>query len=109
VYSVELVESASRDGEANAVRNNVTNVEFVNAKVEDFVAQVGSKFVIDNSQLTIVLDPPRDGLHPSAIPHILSFGASEIIYVSCNPSTLVRDLQIMLDGSRHSEPAKNPE
>ncbi len=43
-----------------------------------------------------MLDPPRDGLHPSAIPHILGFGAKEIIYVSCNPATLVRDISIML-------------
>ena len=42
-----------------------------------------------------MLDPPRDGLYPGAIPHILSFGAQEIIYVSCNPATLVRDLFIM--------------
>lgn len=94
VYSVELVESASRDGEANALRNSVSNVEFVNAKVEDFASEFAKN---EGKADTIILDPPRDGLHPSAIPHILSFGASEIIYVSCNPSTLVRDLQIMLN------------
>ena len=43
-----------------------------------------------------MLDPPRDGLHPSAIPHILGFGAREIIYMSSNPATLVRDISIML-------------
>lgn len=42
-----------------------------------------------------MVDPPRDGLHPSAIPHILEFGAKEIVYVSCNPATLVRDLGII--------------
>lgn len=102
VYSVELVESASRDGEANAVRNSVSNVEFVNAKVEDFASEFAKNWWKAD---TIVLDPPRDGLHPSAIPHILSFGASEIIYVSCNPSTLVRDLGIML-GMTGSEDEK---
>lgn len=100
VYSVELSESASRDGEANALRNNVSNVEFVNAKVEDFAV----KFASENGKAdTIMLDPPRDGLHPSAIPHILWFGAREIIYVSCNPSTLVRDLSIMLGVQYGSE------
>jgi 23S rRNA (uracil1939-C5)-methyltransferase len=93
VYSVELVESSSRDGEKNATRNAITNVEFVNAKVEDFASDFAKQ---GGHADTIVLDPPRDGLHPSAIPHILSFGASEIIYVSCNPSTLVRDLSIMM-------------
>lgn len=105
VYSVELVESASRDGEANALRNSVSNVEFVNAKVEDFA----SEFAKNSGKAdTIILDPPRDGLHPSAIPHILWFGAQEIIYVSCNPSTLVRDLQIML-GMVESEDEKKTE
>jgi 23S rRNA (uracil1939-C5)-methyltransferase len=77
----------------------------VNAKVEDFA----SEFAKNSGKAdTIVLDPPRDGLHPSAIPHILSFGASEIIYVSCNPSTLVRDLGIML-GMTESEDEKKSE
>ena len=93
VYSVELVSSSSEDGVKNADRNSVTNVEFVNAKVEDFA----KKFASENGKAdTIVLDPPRDGLHSSAIPHILAFGAREIIYVSCNPATLVRDISIML-------------
>lgn len=64
VYSVELVADASADGEKNADRNGITNVEFVNAKVEDFVKIVGSEFKINNSKLTIVIDPPRDGMHP---------------------------------------------
>jgi 23S rRNA (uracil1939-C5)-methyltransferase len=100
VYSVELVESSSRDGEKNAMRNAITNVEFVNAKVEDFASDFAKQ---GGHADTIVLDPPRDGLHPSAIPHILSFGASEIIYVSCNPSTLVRDLGIMLGLAESAE------
>lgn len=65
----------------------------MNAKVEDFAKTFGES---GGSADTIVLDPPRDGLHPSAIPHILSFGAREIIYVSCNPSTLARDLHLIL-------------
>ncbi len=105
VYSVELVESASRDGGANALRNGVSNVEFVNAKVEDFA----SEFAKNSGKAdTIVLDPPRDGLHPSAIPHILSFGASEIIYVSCNPATLVRDLTLMVNRESKIEDTEKP-
>jgi tRNA/tmRNA/rRNA uracil-C5-methylase (TrmA/RlmC/RlmD family) len=93
VYSVELAISSSEDGVKNADRNSVKNVEFVNMKVEDFAKQFASE---NGKADTIVLDPPRDGLHPSAIPHILGFGAREIIYVSCNPATLVRDISIML-------------
>lgn len=74
------------------------NVEFVNAKVEDFAKE----FAENKKQAdTIILDPPRDGLHPSAIPHILSFGATEIIYVSCNPATLVRDLGLFLSDGQY--------
>ncbi len=93
VYSVELVASSSEDGLKNADRNKVGNVEFVNAKVEDFAKKFSTEW---GRADTIVLDPPRDGLHASAIPHILAFGAREIIYVSCNPATLVRDISIML-------------
>ncbi len=94
VYSVELVESASADGKKNSDTNGTTNVRFINKKVEDFAKAFSEK---GEKADTIILDPPRDGLHPSAIPHILSFGASEIIYVSCNPATLVRDLAIMME------------
>ena len=99
VYSVELVESASKDGLINAQKNNVKNIEFVNAKVEDFAKKLSLSGM---SADTIVLDPPRDGLHPSAIDPILSFGAKEIIYVSCNPATLVRDLEFFV-GKKETE------
>ncbi len=93
VYSVELVDSASRDGEKNAERNGVRNIHFINKKVEDFAKEFREN---DGRADTIVIDPPRDGMHPSALPHILSFGAEEIIYVSCNPATLARALEIFI-------------
>jgi 23S rRNA (uracil1939-C5)-methyltransferase len=95
VYSVELVKSSSEDGIKNAEKNNVNNVEFINAKVEDFAEKFASEW---GRADTIILDPPRDGLYPGAIPHILSFWAKEIIYVSCNPATLVRDLEWLTHG-----------
>ena len=93
VYSVELVESASADGKSNADRNGIQNVEFIQAKVENFAKDFANAW---SKADTIVLDPPRDGLHPDAIPYILSFGAREIIYVSCNPATLSRDLEVFV-------------
>lgn len=98
VYSVELATSSSQDGVKNALKNQVHNVEFINAKVEDFAEKFASEWGWAD---TIVLDPPRDGLYPGAIPHILSFGASEIIYVSCNPATLVRDLGMILSEGKY--------
>ena len=89
---MELVTSASQDGEKNAFRNSVKNMHFINQKVEDFAQDFSRKNLSAHS---IVVDPPRDGLHSSAIENILNFAANEIIYVSCNPATLVRDLELM--------------
>lgn len=97
VYSVEWLESASLDGEKNAMKNGVKNVRFVNAKVEDFAKDFAKEWWKADS---IVIDPPRDGMHPSAHSNILSFGANEIIYVSCNPATLARDLEVFIGKNR---------
>ncbi len=97
MFSVELLESASRDGEINSIKNGVKNVRFMNAKVEDFAKDFSTQ---QGKADVIVIDPPRDGMHPSAYSHILSFGAHEIIYVSCNPATLVRDLEVFIGKNR---------
>jgi 23S rRNA (uracil1939-C5)-methyltransferase len=85
------------DGQKNAMKNHIENVEFVNAKVENFARDFAWK---SGKADVIILDPPRDGLHPSAIPFILWFGANEIIYVSCNPATLSRDLELFVGKNR---------
>lgn len=97
VYSVELVEDASRDGKSNAEKNDVRNVEFICNKAEVFAREFLEK---GGKADTIVIDPPRDGMHPSTLPNILSFGAKEIIYVSCNPATLARDLEVLVGKHR---------
>ncbi len=97
VYSVEMIESASEDGQKNAERNNVTNIEFICKKVEIFAQEFkDARKKVD----TIVIDPPRDGMHPSTLPSLLSFDAWEIIYVSCNPATLTRDLEVLVGKAR---------
>lgn len=53
-----------------------------------------------------MIDPPRDGMHPSTVPSLLSFGAREIIYVSCNPATLARDLEVLI-GKTRDEKSEN--
>lgn len=100
VYSVELVESSSYDGEKNAIRNNVKNIEFINKKTEDFLPEF-LDIPESKKDITLVVDPPRDGIHPDACRDILKFLANTIVYVSCNPATLVRDLQILLGVSFH--------
>jgi 23S rRNA (uracil1939-C5)-methyltransferase len=98
VTSVELVTSASKDGEKNAKYNGIENMDFVNAKVEDFL----DKYISQGKKADLlVIDPPRAGMHPSALPNILKFGTKQMIYVSCNPATLARDLEYILENSEY--------
>ncbi len=96
VTSVELVKSASRDWEKNAKLNWIKNMDFVNAKVEDFLGKYISNW---KKADLLVIDPPRAWMHPDALPNILKFGTKQMIYVSCNPATLARDLGYILENS----------
>jgi len=96
VVSVELVKSSSLDWEKNAKLNGLDNISFVNAKVEDFL----KKYLNDWKKADLlIIDPARAWMHPDALPNILKFGTKQIIYVSCNPSTLARDLWFILVNS----------
>lgn len=90
VVSVELVKQASEDGKENAKLNWISNMEFKNAKVEDYLDDYIAEWKTAD---LIVIDPPRAGMHKNAVPNILKFKAPQLIYVSCNPSTLARDLE----------------
>ena len=46
----------------------------------------------------IVLDPPRDGIHPKALPKIIEYGVDQLVYISCKPTSLARDLEMFLAG-----------
>jgi len=103
VYSVELVTEASKDGAKNAQKNGVDNIVFVNQKTEvflkEFLAEHEANTTSALKDISLIIDPPRDGMHPSALPEVLKFGAKEIIYVSCNPATLARDLDYIFANS----------
>ncbi len=96
VISVEMVTSASKDWEKNAELNWLSNIKFVNEKVEDFLEQYLNNW---NKADLLIIDPPRAWMHPNALPNILKFNTNQIIYVSCNPSTLARDLWYILEKS----------
>lgn len=96
VISVELVKSASKDGKKNAELNNLDNISFENAKVEDFLKKYLNEW---NKADLLVIDPARAWMHPDALPDILKFWTKQIIYVSCNPTTLARDLGYILHNS----------
>ena len=96
VHSVELMTSSSKDWEKNALKNGITNMTFVNKKVEDFLG-----WFLDSGEKAnlLIIDPPRAWMHPKALPNILKFKTNQMIYVSCNPATLSRDLDFILQNS----------
>ncbi len=96
VISVEMVESASKDWEKNAKLNNLKNISFKNQKTEDFLKEYLEN---KNKADLLIIDPPRAWMHPSALENILNFNTNQIIYVSCNPATLARDLEYILKNS----------
>jgi 23S rRNA (uracil1939-C5)-methyltransferase len=99
VYSVELVKDATEDGQKNAKHNGLEHIEFINAKVEDFLKDFKTSWQTPD---VLIIDPPRAGMHPDALPSILSFNAEEIMYISCNPATLARDLEMILKDWKYS-------
>ena len=84
---VEIVEEAVEAAKESAKRNNIENCEFIAGDV--------LKCLDDISVLPdyIILDPPRDGINPKALDKILGYGVKNIVYVSCKPSSLARDLE----------------
>jgi tRNA/tmRNA/rRNA uracil-C5-methylase (TrmA/RlmC/RlmD family) len=96
VTSVEMVKQASENWKANAILNWLNDMDFKCAKVEDFLKSYLDKW---NSADLLIIDPPRAWMHPDALPNILKFWVNQIIYVSCNPSTLSRDLWYIMNNS----------
>ena len=100
VISVELVKEASNNWEKNAQKNRIHNMKFVNAKVEDFLEEyIAQQWTNNLNNDLLIIDPPRAGMHPKALPNILKFWTEQIIYVSCNPATLGRDIEYILANS----------
>ena len=89
VYGVEVVEDAINDAIENSNINNICNAEFIVGKAEEVIPEKFKKNDID----MIVLDPPRKGCHESLLNAILNIEPEKIVYVSCDPSTLARDLK----------------
>ncbi|HSQ88927.1 23S rRNA (uracil(1939)-C(5))-methyltransferase RlmD [Romboutsia sp.] len=86
VYGIEIIEEAVVAANENAKLNGLTNCEFIAGDVAKTVKN------LKNKPDLIIVDPPRPGVHKDAIRDISGFGAKEIVYISCNPKTLVLDL-----------------
>ena len=92
VYGIEVVEQAIKDARENARLNNIENIEFIQGDVEKSF----NRLIKENTKPDVVIvDPPRKGLDKTTIDDLNRLKLKKIIYVSCNPSTLVRDLKLM--------------
>lgn len=95
VYGVEIVPQAIDNAKINAVDNNITNVEFEIADAGDWlVKKAKAGFAVD----VVVVDPPRKGLAPEFIDSVLEMKPERVVYVSCDPGTLARDLGLLSVG-----------
>ena len=90
VVGVEIVEEAVEAAKENAKLNGLTNCKFLAGDVLKVLD------TIEEKPDYIVLDPPRDGIHPKAIEKIINYGVENMIYISCKPTSLARDLEIFL-------------
>ena len=89
MVGVEIVAEAVEAARENAAMNGLKNCEFIAGDVLKVVGELEAKPDL------IVLDPPRDGIHPKALEKIIGFGVERMVYISCKPTSLVRDLEVL--------------
>ena len=89
VVGVEIIEEAVEAARMNARRNGLENCEFVAGDVLKVIEDLQDKPDL------IILDPPRDGVHPKALGKIIDFGVEKMVYVSCKPTSLARGLVLL--------------
>lgn len=90
VYGVEIVEQAIKDAKENAKNNNIENTEFIAGDTEIVLDDlINNKKIIPD---VVMVDPPRKGLDNKTIENINKIKPNRVIYISCNPATLIRDL-----------------
>ena len=89
VIGVEIVEEAVEAAKQNAALNGLENCEFIAGDVLKVIDEIEEKPDL------IVLDPPRDGIHPKALEKIIDFGVDKMVYISCKPTSLARDLVVL--------------
>ena len=89
VYGIELAQAAVDDAALNASANGITNCTFLAGEVRFVLPSLVARGVAAE---VVVADPPRAGFHPKALQALLRLGPARIVYVSCNPATLARDV-----------------
>lgn len=91
VYGIEVVEDAIKDAEENVKINGINNVEFLAGDVEKILPELLKRVIPD----VVFVDPPRKGLDQNTIKNIMKVNPEKIVYISCNPATLARDLRLL--------------
>ena len=99
VIGVEIVEEAVEAAKKNAELNDLHNCKFIAGDVLKVLDSIEEKPDF------IVLDPPRDGIHPKALTRIIDYGVDKLVYISCKPTSLARDLEAFLDRGYKMEKA----
>lgn len=97
VVGVEIVEEAVEAARVNGQLNGLDNCEFLAGDVLKVIDQLRDKPDL------IVVDPPRDGIHPKALGKLIGFGVDRMVYISCKPTSLVRDLVPLQEGGYRVE------
>ena len=99
VIGVEIVEEAVEAAKKNAELNGLHNCEFIAGDVLKVLDDIEEKPDF------IILDPPRDGIHPKALKKIIDYGVERLVYISCKPTSLARDLEVLEECGYHMEKA----
>jgi len=94
ITGIEIVSSAVADARENCSQNRIDNCRFLEGDMRTVLP------TIETPPDVIIIDPPRDGMHPDVVRQVLQLSAPRIVYVSCNPATLARDLGLMKEKYR---------
>jgi 23S rRNA (uracil1939-C5)-methyltransferase len=96
VVGIEINEDAVADAHKNCQRNNIANCSFIKGDIKDVLLQIKKEPDVMIPDV-IIIDPPRAGMHKDVVLQVLDMAPEKIVYVSCNPSTLARDIGMMKD------------
>jgi 23S rRNA (uracil1939-C5)-methyltransferase len=97
VIGIEIVESAVEDAKTNCKKNKIVNCRFIKGDIKTCLAQISRRPDV------LIIDPPRAGMHKDVVEQVLDMAPERVVYVSCNPATLARDLGMMKDTYRVAE------
>ena len=91
ISGIEICESSVSDAKKNCIINGISNCTFITGDIKNSLSK------IDKKPDVIIIDPPRVGMHKDVVKQVVDISAERIVYVSCNPATLARDLLVLKD------------